>query len=1023
MPRQVVNDPLFIEDRSVHNNEVRRGSSIKRHVIVKNLGDKVAEIDFWIVPTDHKSEPLLRWCRFSKKNPLRLNPKKSVEVTLNFEVPPQATPDLCNYEILVEAPAQYPGKLVRRPQQLRVLPSEQDTEWGTDPGFTLQPVTTAASPYLLQAGEQLEVKVQVENRSKRVDRFYLTCPELTCNWYTVRYPESSIELSGLVKETDGLELNPNSTGEIVLLLHPPQLTLAGNYFPTIRLVSSVKEDLVLLDVVYLQILPNESLKVQLHPLLRQVPDEAGEFRVELINRGNIRREISILAGDREKLFDYTLKPPQVLILPGENKRISLRAKPRKWWRRPFRGKGLEFQFDIKLENALAEVSPAISRFPEPAQLPTLPQELPQGTLVWQPRPWWLLWLLALLALGTLGLIALIIWWKVFNLPIPPSPEVIRFSNAVDNSTKTGKVYQEGYGDAIRLDWEISGLSKIYQVTVIRLEGNVEKERKSYIFNGTIPEHLQKRENQTNNFCWEKSDGIVHNSSPKRHESISFTPLKIDNFSLKKDIEKAKKTSVLNCQGIITSAKEAGNYNFKIEVFTEPNQNEPIAYQMADTITINPTTPQPKIIELFSTKPFYEELSTELAQLPKLKSESSRLMKVPIRLNWEITNPSQLKEIRLMSLAPDGSINSELKRYEIKNNTLPPELREFCQPKGKLDLKKNLVCRNVPTDARQEGGYNFTLTVVHKPNPQSLESQKTATIKILPVPSPPPPEISDFSPTQSVYEEVGLGLQQVSGTSPQTPASNSPSSRPIPGPIRLNWEIANPSQIQELKLVGLSSDGSIASELKRYPIINNTLPPELKEFCSLSATNLICRGVSTDASDPGDYTFNLTVVSQQGQEQTEITQKTATIKVKPLPLKIVSFKINNQEVSQMPKYTFPINKERSSVDIVVSWQVEGGRNIKVELLPAPGIVPSKGSVKYSLSKPPNREIITLKVTNAAGEEKVQSVVIETVEVNRPNQSQTSPSTGASSGAASPGTASPSPTNPNTLSPIELPPSPE
>jgi hypothetical protein len=92
-------------------------------------------------------------------------------------------------------------------------------------------------------------------------------------------------------------------------LHPPQSTTAGNYFPTIRLISSNREDLVLLDVVYLQLLADETLDVELHPLLLRIPTQEGRFEVKLINQGNITREIAIAASDRDRLFSYTPEFP------------------------------------------------------------------------------------------------------------------------------------------------------------------------------------------------------------------------------------------------------------------------------------------------------------------------------------------------------------------------------------------------------------------------------------------------------------------------------------------------------------------------------------------------------------------------------------------------------------------------------------------------------------------------------------------------------------------------------------------
>jgi hypothetical protein len=821
---QTVSNPLFIEDLAGNSNEIKRGSIGQRRIRVKNLGERIAEIDIWIAATDNKSESLLSWCTFSEQNPLKIDAKSFKEVTLNFQLPLSATPELYNYEILVEAATQYPGKICRRPLQLRVLPSDQDAEWGNEPGFTIiQPITNSANPLSLQAQEQLEVKIKVENRSKRVDRFYLSCPEFTKEWYSVRYPEIGLDIPGLVKETDGLELNPGSTGEINLILHPPQYTPAGNYFPTIRLISSNKEDLVLLDVVYLKILSDDRLDIQMHPLSRKVPTERGEFEIELTNRGNIQREFSIRAHDEDGFFNYLLQPKMVQILPGEKRIVVLKVKPRKWWRRHWRGKGLSLTFAVELENIAVG---------EDSFIPALPKNLPQGNLVWQSHPWWKFWLLILLCLGSIGLLAFAIWWNLLRQKTPPPlPQVMKFET-------TANQYQEAKDDAIRLNWQIRHFQQLEKVTVIRLEKNVEIDRKNYLFKDGIPQNLQPSKNNNNGICESKNaESNLSLADKKAKEEASNENSKFNLFSTLFPSQKNVnyQTLVLNCKDIITNATIAGDYTFKIEVY--PKQNS-------------------------------EQVSSE---------------------------------------------------------------------------------------------------------------QTTDTIQIIPAKPLPPPKITDFSPTKPIYQEVST----VKSTKKITPIGTS-----LP-PIHLNWNIVNPNQIKELKMVGLGADGSITSQLQSYLIINNQLPEKLKTFCTISSTNLKCRNFPTDVNQAGNYTFKMTIVCQNEQVETEITKTTDIIKILPKPatsLNIISFKINGEEVSQKPKHTFTISKIRSEADIAVSWQVADGEDIKIEILPAPGVVSSKGSLaKYPLSKPPSSETITLKVTNKAGEQTTQSVLIETVE---PSQTQSS-----------------------------------
>jgi hypothetical protein len=242
-----------------------------------------------------------------------------------------------------------------------------------------------------------------------------------------------------------------------------------------------------------------------------------------------------------------------------------------------------------------------------------------------------------------------------------------------------------------------------------------------------------------------------------------------------------------------------------------------------------------------------------------------------------------------------------------------------------------------------------------------------------------------------------------------------------------------------------------------------LPLELRRFCALT-TYLICQNLPTGAKEAGDYTFKLSVIPKQAEGATEITKNTPLVKIKPIPPKpatpvnIIYFRVNGRDVSEKAKYIYEINKDRKPVDIIASWKVEDGEDIKVELLPLGEVQKPEGAKSLRLDKPPSNITITLRVTNKAGEQKTQSVVIDTVEPRGLTQPQTStpgettpgvatpgetapgdaspgatapggatPGAtapgGATPGGTAPGGASPSPSNADTLSPIELPPKPD
>ncbi|KAM3096111.1 hypothetical protein ACKFKF_23270 [Phormidesmis sp. 146-12] len=466
---QVSNSPLIIEDRvAVTQTKVKRGAIRDRILTIKYIGDQdEATVNYWLEPNDTKSEVLLNCYTFKPLPLVKVNRGDRVTVTLSFEIPQQVLPDFYNYSVVFES-AQHPGTTVRRSQQLQVIPSDEDSSLEMEPGFTVEPVTTSTKPYLLAAEETLAIKVNVENRSKLVDRFYLTCPELDKSWFTVQYPEGAIEGLGVVKETDGLPLYSKSQGKITLLLHPPRYTLAGSYFPTLQLTSRNHEDLILLDVVYLQVLPDDRLQPDLTPALRQIPQELGQFELQLTNSGNIKRKITVRAADFNQLFVYNPDPCVVELDPGKVTKIDLNIKPRHRWKRPLRGKGIEVPFAIELENTRDPFLTAVS-------ISALPDT--QGTIVWKARPWWFLGLLILLPLLGLVGIALLFW-----LTRPPLPGILSFGvTPLKNPEKPSEniAYQEGKTEPIRLSWEVDNWQQVDRIVIVRLEKGVETYRKNF----------------------------------------------------------------------------------------------------------------------------------------------------------------------------------------------------------------------------------------------------------------------------------------------------------------------------------------------------------------------------------------------------------------------------------------------------------------------------------------------------------------------------------------------------------------
>lgn len=454
-PLRVIIDPPDIQSGMP-------GDTLELHVTVINQSNQGAVIDVFF---NEISQTLHHWCK-SPRERLALGPQQSSEVTFQFQISFEAFAGTYNYTLVVDAPEHYPEETpIRYPRQIKVLLKEQTVARVNDPTFFLSPATNPSSLATLKPGEPLQVVVTVDNRSDRVDRFRLTCLDLEEDWFTIRYLATGLEGPGVVSEPSGLELNPAAQGQILLQFHPPADTLAGSYSPTVRLHSSNSPDLVLLDLVYIQIPAVYHLDIELITILGKVSRSSGQYEIKLANRGNTLRNLVVSAKsrDEEELCTYQCESPKVRILPSKSIGGNLTVKPVRWWRQPLIGAGLVLNFIVEIQDRQA--------------LP-LPEKLPQGTLVWKPRPWWQFLLLVLAALGLLGGIAFIIW--LLFLKPPNSPELVNFTADSPN-------YVEG--NVVRLSWQIRNFKQLSKLE-LSSEGPVPSLPEPFDFSQGIPDKLK-----------------------------------------------------------------------------------------------------------------------------------------------------------------------------------------------------------------------------------------------------------------------------------------------------------------------------------------------------------------------------------------------------------------------------------------------------------------------------------------------------------------------------------------------------
>lgn len=413
------------------------GDPIELHVTIMNQGQQSAIIDLFL---DEGLQSLTR-SNISPRESLALDPQQSQEVTFQFEIPIDALPGTYDYTLVVDSPNHYPQYTpINYPRQIKVLLKEHTVIRANDPTFSLQPATNPNKPLVFKLSEPLQVEVIVDNRSNRVDRFRLSCPDLDAAWFTIIYPRTGLEGQGLLSDPTAVELLPGVQSQIRLELYPPTDTFAGNYSPTVRLHSENFPDLVLLELVYILVPTIYRLDVELNTILGQVSRSPGKYEVKLTNQGNTVRELMLSAETRneEELCTYKYEPIEVRLLPYKKAGVNLTVEPFPWWRRPLFGSGLDLNFQVEIKDK--------------QDLP-LPDTLPQGTLLWKARPWWQFLLLILIILGLMVGGGFLLW-RLLN------PEPLRLENFQANDPQI----VEGDNEVL-LNWDIHNYKQLQKLVV------------------------------------------------------------------------------------------------------------------------------------------------------------------------------------------------------------------------------------------------------------------------------------------------------------------------------------------------------------------------------------------------------------------------------------------------------------------------------------------------------------------------------------------------------------------------------
>ncbi len=403
------------------------GEALTLSVVVSNRGDFSVLL---VLSVDESAGATGRWCA-SPRTFLTLAPGQSDEIFFRFDIPFDTLPGVYPYTVKIDSSEHYRDALpLFQRGRLRVLPPVRETKRASDPTFALSPPTRPDEPFPLPPGATVLFVALVENRSERVDRFEIVCPDAPADWVRVNYPDAA-GTTGITRGATAIELNPGQAGQVQLAISPPLTARAGVYPLSVRLYSVDDPALVLLELLHLQVLEIHQLDIELLPLLDKVKRGPARFQLRASNRGNAPRTVAISIGDADETRQcrYHLEKQELTLPPGTQEIIELTAVPPPAWQRSFSGRAFSFWSDIA----------------DRQELP-LPVSRLQGTWFWQPRPWWQFLLCLLLLFGAIGTAVLLILWWLQRPAIAPR---------IDTLVPASSTYLELDDEPVRLSWQIT----------------------------------------------------------------------------------------------------------------------------------------------------------------------------------------------------------------------------------------------------------------------------------------------------------------------------------------------------------------------------------------------------------------------------------------------------------------------------------------------------------------------------------------------------------------------------------------
>ncbi|RUT01483.1 hypothetical protein DSM106972_065800 [Dulcicalothrix desertica PCC 7102] len=313
----------------------------------------------------------------------------------------------------------------------------------------------------------------------------------------------------------------------------------------------------------------------------------------------------------------------------------------------------------------------------------------------------------------------------------------------------------------------------------------------------------------------------------------------------------------------------------------------------------------------------------------------------VRLNWTISNADQLNQLVISSTKDQTASNPQV--YDFSQG-LPKELNRYCQIR-----ERNLTCTNVDTGARLAGKYTFQLQAKTKSAQKPIEQKLDVVIQPKPLPQ---------------VENIVVQKSQLQKGKPLT----------------LSWKINNFSQLDQLQVIGQLKDDKQENKptvLKTYNF-QKQIPPELAKQCQPPVNEILsCSNVNIELpAKPGNYAISLQPVYNGSQKQSP-PSKTVQVQLKPTPIQITEFTLNNQSSEANPSIFLKVGQV-----VTLKWRVQGD-GVKVKLEPF-GDVPASGSKTFKVTT--NLSQITLTAETEQGQSAKRAFLLQ-VDTPKPFQPQT------------------------------------